>query len=119
MSDETVHCSFLDADPSEANMLAENLSDFLKDEMRDVQIERERDDPNSQDFGATLVIVLGTPAAVALAKGLSKWLAKRSDAKLHLVRKDKKGNHREVTVHGQIGERADALIRDFFTDDKS
>lgn len=117
MSEEKVSCSFLDTDSSEANTLAEDLSNFLSEEMRDVRLERGRDDPRSQDFGATVVIILGTPAALALAKGLSKWLAKRSDAKLHLERTDKKGNKRVVTVHGQIGERADALIREFLADD--
>jgi hypothetical protein len=44
------------------------------------RIEIRKDDPNTQDLGATLVLVLGTPAIIALVKGIRDFIAKTGDA---------------------------------------
>ena len=38
-----------------------------------------KEDPEKQDFGTTLAIVLGTPAAIAICKGIAAYIAKRGD----------------------------------------
>jgi len=62
----------------------ENLSSKAADEaartlaaallpVQGVTVERARENEESLDFGATLVLVLGTPAVVALAHAIAKW----------------------------------------------
>ena len=114
MPDQTVTCSFPDVESGDANILAEDFADSIIEDVSDASIRRVRDDELSQDFGASLVLILGTPAVLALASGVSKWLARRSEARIQLRRVDAKGKEREVTVDGQIGHRAEAVIREFF-----
>jgi hypothetical protein len=38
-----------------------------------------KENAETQDFGATLVVILGTQAALALAKGVSDYIAKRGN----------------------------------------
>jgi hypothetical protein len=65
---------------AEANLYAEELRDLLLDAASDVEVDRKRDDPSTQDFGATLVLVLGTPAVAVIAKALGDWLILRRQA---------------------------------------
>jgi hypothetical protein len=62
---------------AEANLYASELRDALLDAAPDVEVDRKRDDPITQDFGATLVLVLGAPAVVAIAKAMGDWLTLR------------------------------------------
>ena|SRR2546421_12454716 len=65
---------------AEANLYAEELRDLLLDASSDVEVERKRDNPFTQDFGATLVLVFGTPAVAIIAKALGDWLTLRRRA---------------------------------------
>lgn len=82
MDKQEIEITFPDVSPDVANMLAESLAAELgrevKDEGRPVQPRVVRTDPTAQDFGATLVLVLGTPAVLILAKAIRDW-AKRTD----------------------------------------
>jgi hypothetical protein len=62
---------------AEANLYAEELRDLLLDACSDVEVNRKRNDSSTQDFGATLVLILGTPAVIAVAKALGDWLMLR------------------------------------------
>jgi hypothetical protein len=72
------------AAPAEQNRLAESLRDALLDAAPGVQIERQRHDADAQDFGSTLVVILGTPAVVLLAKALRDWLTRTNAASVQV-----------------------------------
>ena len=75
-----------------ANENADALAQHLQMAAPTVTTERRRSDPNAQDFGATLVLILGTPAIAALAKGVADWLRMNQDANAKLVIRDKQGH---------------------------
>jgi len=95
--------SFEGADVAEANRFAAELAEQLREADAPIEVRETRVDPSSQDFGATLVLLLGAPAVVALAKGVSAWLAMRPDAKITIKRKD------SVTLFSWPLQRASCL----------
>jgi hypothetical protein len=70
------------ASSAEANRYAEELRDALLGATSEIEVERQRTDTSTQDFGATLVLILGTPAAIVLAKAFRDWINRRKNAKL-------------------------------------
>lgn len=74
--------------PALANQYAEELKEALLGATSEVEVEQRRADPDAQDFGATLVLILGTPVAVVLAKAFRDWINRRDNAKLHFKSKD-------------------------------
>lgn len=81
MEQQTYIVSFDEVSPAEASLYADELSNALLDASADITIQRRRDDAHAQDFGTTLVLILGTPTAVTLAKTIAtligNWLALR------------------------------------------
>lgn len=65
---------------ADAGVYAGELRDALVDASDEVEVDLVRDDPNKQDFGTILSIVLGAPAVVAIAKALGDWLKMRAGA---------------------------------------
>ena len=82
MSDQELVVTFDNASVADANRFAAELAEVLRDADDPIETEQARDDPDAQDFGATLVLVLGSGAAIALAKGVAKWLATKPDASI-------------------------------------
>lgn len=80
MDQQSYIISFNGVSSAEANLYAEELRDLLLDAGSDIEVDRKRDDPSTQDFGATLALVLGTPAVAAIAKALGDWLVLRRRA---------------------------------------
>jgi hypothetical protein len=76
--------TFPDSSVGEANRFAESLARALRDVGPEVSVERERTRENTQDFGASLVLVLGTTSVTLLARGISAWLAKNAGAKIEI-----------------------------------
>jgi hypothetical protein len=76
------YITFPDESPDKANQLAEALAAELRREVfKDgdpKSAEVVRVDPTRQDFGTTLVLLLGTPVLLALANAVRDW-AKRTD----------------------------------------
>jgi hypothetical protein len=56
---QTYFITFDNASAAEANRYAEELRHIILEASPDVTVQRQRDDPHSQDFGATLVLLLG------------------------------------------------------------
>ena len=73
---------FEDISIAEADRYASELRDILLDATPDVRIDRMRDNPQTQDLGATLALILGTPAVTAIAVAMGNWLKLRNSASL-------------------------------------
>src|SRR5690348_7319700 len=87
-SASTYQVRFVDESDSDANILAADLENHLRDvvaEQDALELSRVRSSPDSQDFGATLVLILGTAAAGSIAKGIQSWLASHSGTKIEIT----------------------------------
>lgn len=74
------HVQFEGMSVAEANRAASELRGMIERAAgRDVRTEIVKERSDTQDFGATLVLVLGTPAVVVLAKAIHSYIAKRGD----------------------------------------
>lgn len=105
MDEQTYVITFDDASAAEANRYAGELRQALLDASPEVVVHRQRDDPGTQDFGATLLLLLGTPAAGAIVKAIGDWLALRHRASLTIKRADG-----EIVVRTITSARAAELI---------
>lgn len=89
MSSDALFIRFADASTAEGNRLASTLADTLRDVDPTITVDRQRERSDTQDFGATLAVMLGTAAATAVAKGIGAWLARNSGARIEIRRKGK------------------------------
>ena len=65
---------------AEANRAAIDLQTIIaRAAAGKVQTEIQKDRGDTQDFGATLVLVLGTEAVVTIAKAIHSYMSKRGD----------------------------------------
>jgi hypothetical protein len=95
MVEMTFVLRFPDAGINDANRYARSLRDTLRElDESGARLEVQRNDPESQDFGATLVLVLGTSAVAALAEGIKTWLSRNSGARIEILQ-----NGRIVAEH--------------------
>jgi hypothetical protein len=65
------NCSF-----GEAQTKAKELRDYVMDASQDAKVDIVKDSQTTMDFGATLILILGAPAIVAVAKGISVYLTR-------------------------------------------
>ncbi len=84
MEQYTFVLKFEGASVAEGNKLAASLREALLGAHPDIEAERHRDDPDSQDFGASLVLVLGTPAVVAAVAAIKTWLRRTNASSLQI-----------------------------------
>ena len=68
-----------------ANRYADELRNALLDSSSDIKAELRRGEENTQDFGSTLVLVLGAPAVVAAAQALGDYLKLRRSVRLKIT----------------------------------
>jgi hypothetical protein len=86
MDQQTYIITFEDVSAADASRYAEELRDALLDTSPDsIKVERRRADPSTQDFGSALVLILGTPAVVAVARAIGDWLKLRGSASLTIT----------------------------------
>ncbi|MGY3451947.1 hypothetical protein [Bradyrhizobium sp. USDA 4353] len=71
---------------SEALILANDLEQDIREAAASVEVSRLKDRPDSQDFGATLVLVFGTPVAVILARAIGNFLQRHSGASITITK---------------------------------
>lgn len=78
MSDQpsTYKIRFENLSVAEAGTKAAQLRESLLREGVEVTAKLEKSDSTTQDFGTTLVLILGAPAAVAIAKGIANYLSR-------------------------------------------
>jgi hypothetical protein len=79
---QTYIVTFEEASPADMQYYAEELRKTLLDAVPDITVQRKRENPLTQDFGATLVLTLGTPAVVAVVTAVGNWLQLRNSASL-------------------------------------
>lgn len=90
---------FDEMEPADAGRAADSLRRSLQEVDPTIQAKRIRADDDAMDFGASLAVILATPAIVALAKGISNWLARTHTSKLTVIGPDGK------TIVENIGAR--------------
>jgi hypothetical protein len=84
MTTEKVILSFEGVSTADGNVYAHSLAEDLKDIDRDIQVNVQKDQSETQDFGATIVLIAGTAAATHIANGISRWIARHSGTKVLL-----------------------------------
>jgi hypothetical protein len=90
MTDQTFVIRFDVVSQADASVYAEDLRRDLIEADSTLRVERKRDHESAMDFGATLILVLGTPSIVIAAKAISKWLVRNNSATITLETKDGK-----------------------------
>lgn len=87
---QTYLLSFEGVSKDEANRYAAELREVLLNATTEIAVQRQQENPLAQDLGATLVLIMGTPALVAAVNAISNWLQKRHSAKLSIITAEKK-----------------------------
>ena len=92
---------------ADANRYADELRDALLDAASDITVQRRRHDARAQNFGETLVLILGTPAVVIAAKTIGDWLKLRTSASLTVEMPGKRMAIQNITSKNaaQLAER--------------
>jgi hypothetical protein len=83
MDKQTYIVTIEEDSPANIQRYAEELRNFILDATPDITVARRRENPLTQDFGATLVLTLGTPAVVAMVTAVGNWLKLRTSASLN------------------------------------
>jgi hypothetical protein len=108
MSKQSIEISFPGIPTDEAAALAESLASDLtgsvKDDGRPVVPEIRKEDKQAQDFGATLILVLGAPAVVVLANAIRDWV-RRNDRGEVII------NVNGTTIRNVAGKDAAEIVK--------
>ncbi len=83
MSERTIEIRFPGTTADEGNRLAAELQNELWALGEGVEMRRKRENEQAQDFGATLVLILGTTAVTAIARGIEAWI-RRTGTRIEL-----------------------------------
>lgn len=110
MDQQTYIVTFEGVSDFDAQRYAEELQDALLAASPDITVQRIRENPLAQDFGAALILILGVPAVVAAVKAVGDWFLFRDNATLKW-----KNANGELVVEGinskNAAELAQLLVR--------
>ena len=90
--------TFPESSPAEATSASQELAELMLNKVDDVSATIRRDRADTQDLGSTLVLLFGSGAAVAIAKGLQVFLAKRG-TKIKIT-----GPAGEIVISGDVAK---------------
>ena len=76
MEDKPLIIRFLNSTADEASIVARGMADELGEIDGVVSAKPKRDNPQAQDFGSTIVLILGTASVTAIAQGIKTWLSR-------------------------------------------
>jgi Lhr-like helicase len=80
VADSELVIEFPEISPADATRLAQDLEQQLREAVPSVKTSLVKTRPDSQDFGTTLVLLFGTPVAIALAKAVTVFLQRNTGA---------------------------------------
>jgi hypothetical protein len=84
MDDTKTRIRFEGVSLADANRYAGSLMQALRESHNDVWVEREKSDASTMDFGGSLVLALGAPATLAVARALRAWLSRNNAARISI-----------------------------------
>jgi hypothetical protein len=87
MQSDPLLITFADTSTAEGNRLASSLAEALRDLDPGIIVARQRERPDTQDFGASLAVILGSTVVTTVARGLVAWLSRNSGARIEIRRK--------------------------------
>lgn len=109
--EQPVVVSFPDSSAAEASKYASSLQDALRLADPTILTERVREVEDSQSFGPSLEIILGTASVTALAKGIGFFISRYGTAKIEI----KRGN---VVVSGLQSKDVAHSLKEIFGQEK-
>lgn len=102
---------FPGATPADAGRLVHDLADLIRKEDQSISVTTERASEDAMDGGTILILLLGTPVAVALARGIADWIRKRGDPELII----KSGKDQIVIQSGLTADQKFELVKTALT----
>ena len=84
MEEQTFLIDFAGVSERDANLYAEELRNALLDSAEEIDVDTRRPNQLSHVFGSSLVLVLGTPAVVIVAKAIANWLKLHKSASIDI-----------------------------------
>jgi hypothetical protein len=88
MENQELVITFANSLPADAARFSQDLEQQLREAAPSARISLEKSRTDTQDFGSTLVLLFGTPVAVALAKAVTAFLQRNSGAAITITTKE-------------------------------
>lgn len=104
-----------DEDDAAANAATADLVEMLRLTNGVEEVTRVKEDEEALDLGATVVAVISSGAALALARGLAVWLGERSKAKVTVI--TKQGSKMKTVIAENVSSKDAVRITQETVDD--
>ncbi len=103
---------FAEIEEARASQYAPELRRFILDAAPEVTVSQEREDPEAQDAGGALAVILGSSAVVALARGIKAWLELRTRSSVVFKARGKELVINNLTCHqaADLAEKIAGLL---------